>query len=211
MIINATYFIGDIYLPQVGANASAMVNDNYLLDSFIEQYEPELLNKALGRKLYNEFKSQLNAEGTLLDGASQKWDSLLNGTSYVKNGITYYWRGLVDSSKSLIAYYIYYHLVESKVRQQTTLGTVKAESKNAVSVNATPELIRAWRKIHEWYQGGVTNSPVVYKYRGVYVDDYFNGDNNSKDVSLYTFLSDNESDYSDWYFTPIENKNNWGL
>ena len=211
MIIDATYFIGDIHLPQVGANASTMVNDNALLEDFINQYEPELLNKALGRKLYNEFKLNIDTGSTLIAGADQKWDDLLNGANYEKNGVTYFWRGLIDSSKSLIAYYVYYYMLQSKITQQTTVGTIKAEAKNAASASSTNVMVSAWRKFNEWYQGGGYNKPSIYYYKGVYVEDYFNSDDNSKDVSLYTFLSDNSDNYDDWYFTPIENKNTWGL
>jgi hypothetical protein len=210
MIINYSYFKGEIYLPQVGANASSQVNDNELLRSYIDVYEGELLNKGLGRKLYKEFLLQLNEDGTLKESVDQKWSDLLNGAEYSKGNITYYWRGLIDSSESLISYYIYYYYVLGKVRKQTTLGTKLVESKNAVNISPTPEITRAWRKLHEWYQGGATRNPIRYEYRGVYVEDYFNGEDNSKDVSLFTFLSDNRV-YDDWCFTPIENKNEWGL
>ena len=211
MITRDSHFNGDIYLPQIGASASSIVNDNNMLQRYIEQYEPELLKKGLGRKLYKEFKEQVDYEGKIKDAADTKWGNLLNGTSYVKSGITYYWRGLVeDSCKSITAYYIYYHYVLGKIRSQTTLGSKVVESTNSTIANPTPELIRAWRKCHEWFQGGVCNDPVRYNYKGVNVEDYFNSDDNSKDVSLHTFLSDNEV-YDDWYFTPLENKNEWGL
>ena len=211
MITQSSDFIGDIYLPQVGASASTMVNDNDLLDNFINDFEPELLKKAFGRKLYSEFKTNIETGRTLIVGADQKWDDLLNGSEYEINGVTYYWRGLIDEEKSMTSYYVYCKMLQGKIEQQTTLGTVKAEAKNAVSVLPTHQIVRAWRKLNEWYQGGGYSQPSVYFHRGVYVEDYFNGDDNSKDVSLYTFLQDNKDSYNDWSFTPIENKNSWGL
>lgn len=208
MIVNATYFKGEIYLSQVGTGASTRVNNNDRLQSFIEKYEAEILKKALGRKLYNEFKLALEDNGTLKVGVDQKWDNLLNGTEYEKGGVTYYWRGLVDNNESLIAYYVYYKYVIANIEQQTTLGTVKAEAKNAVSASAVPNTIQAWRNLYQWYMGDSNYEPLVYQYRGIYVKDWFTGDN-SNDVSLYRFLSDNA--YDNWSFTPIENKNTWGL
>ena len=210
MITNASYFIGDIYLAQVGENASSQVNNNDKLQSFIDKYEANILIKALGRKLYNEFKSNLNADGTIKDEADSKWSNLLNGTEYVKNGTTYYWKGLVTDNECLMAYYIYYKYVNASVTQQTTLGTIKAEAKNASSASAIPNTVDAWRCLYDWYIGGNVYNPIVYTHNGVYVEDWFSGDN-SKEVSLYQFLSDNKDNYDDWFFTPIANKNTWGL
>ena len=215
MIINGTYFVGDIYLSQVGDSASSIVNNNEVLQNFIDEYEPDILIKALGRKLYNEFSNQLEDDGTLKPGVDQKWNDLLEGKEYVVGDITYYWKGLVTTvgslKKSLMAYYVFYWYVKKGLTQSTTLGTVKASSQNSEPANATPEMTQAWRKLYEWYGGADHgHSALRYSYKGVQVEDYFGADN-SKEVSLYTFLLDNESNYDHWYFTPIENKNEWGL
>lgn len=208
MIINSSYFVGDIYLSQVGLNASMHVNNNERLQSFIDKYEPKILIKALGRRLYNEFISNLQEDGTVKTDADQKWNDLLNGAEYEKGGVTYYWRGLVDDNKSLIAYYVYYHYVNENIEQQTTLGTVKADAKNSSSASAIPTVVEAWRNLYDWYMGDNQFTPQVYYHRGFYVEDWYSG-NNSKEVSLYKFLSDNA--YDNWFFSPIENKNTWGL
>jgi len=209
MITKDSDFIADIYLPQVGEDASTFVNESTELDSYIQKYEPEILVKALGRQLYNEFSTNFDENGTLIENVDLKWTNLLNGVSYEKSGITYYWRGLRDATGCLPAYYVYYHYVIENITQLTTLGTVKAEAKNASSASAIPSVIGAWRTLYNWYMGENTVKPNVYSYKGVYVTDYFSG-NNSKEVSLYQFLSDNKV-YDNWCFTPMENKNTWGL
>ena len=223
MIINNSYFIGEIHIPQTGTTASTLVNQNSSLQYFIDEYELEINERALGTKLSREFYSNFDTDGNLLVTADPKWDRLLNGHSYVKNGITYYWRGLIDTKgslpTSLMAYYVYYKYITEGVTQKTTLGVVKAEGKNAstVNVSASPTLTRAFRKMYKWYQGDDYfgygyNNAVRYYHKGALVEDYFNGRDNTKQVSLYQFMVDNESDYDDWHFTPFEeNVNQFGI
>lgn len=222
MIINDTYFVGEIHIPQTGATASALVNQNSSLQYFIDEYEREIIELALGKERSNEFYTQIDANGSLLTTADPKWGRLLNGHSYLKNGITYYWRGLIETKgtlpTSLMAYYVYYKYITESVTQRTTLGVVKADGKNGdtMMVSASPTLSRAWRKMYKWYQdsdyyGYSRNLAVKYMYKGAYVEDYFNGRDNTKQVSLYQFLVDNESDYAPYYFTPIQNVNQFGI
>ncbi len=216
MIIDSSYFIGEIYLSQVGEGASKHVNDEDELQVFIDEYEPDILKKALGRKLYDAFDAELNADGTIKGTADPKWGRLLNGHTYTKDGIDHYWRGITEKHgkyrKSFIAYYVYYHYVKDDVTQTTTQGTVKSQAENASPATAVPKLTNAWRKFHEWYYGNSDNvTGKAYWDRGVYVEDYFTGTQNTKEVSLYEFLTDNKTDYDDWYFTNVGNENSFGL
>lgn len=216
MIIDSSYFKGDIYLPQVGDGASRQVNNDDALKNFIYEYEPRILIKGLGRRLYKEFSAELQNNGTIKTTADQKWSDLLNGKEYTKDSTTYYWRGIVEKQgslvKSFIAYYVYYWYVRDGVAQKTTLGVVDAKAKNAKGASAIPTLTHAWREFHSWYIGSQDTFNGRFGYhKGVFVEDYFNGVDNTKEVSLFQFLSDHTDDYSNWSFTDVENENNWGI
>lgn len=216
MIINSSFFQGDIHLSQVGDNASSSANNNALLQKAILEYEPEILKKGLGRKLYDEFDASLEVNGTLKGTADPKWDRLLNGHTYTNDSIDYYWRGIVEKhgtyQKSLIAYYIYCHYLIDNNTINTVMGTGKGKSKNVRGASPVNKHTKAWRKFYEWYYGKSEGSQgIAYWDRGVYIEDYFQGDDNTKEVSLFQFLTDNKEDYPSWYFTNVENKNSWGL
>ena len=91
---------------------------------------------------------------------------------------------------------------------------VRGQAENSVNASTIPTLTRAWRKFHEWY-GDCNydydfNFGSHYKYRGVFVSDYFR-DDNSKNVSMYQYLKDHKDSFPDWHFTPIENKNQFQI
>ena len=217
MIIDNTYFVGILHLAQVGVDVSGVGNNNAEIQHYIDTYENELLELALGVRLKEEFQSQFITDSpVLMPGADAKWTRLLDGHTYTKDSIDYYWKGLrygdVLFQKSLIANYVYYKYVKDKEVQKTTLGVVKAGSENSSSASAIPTLTRVWNDLYKWYGGGdCVNNFVSYYYKGVLVNDYFNSSNNSKDVSLFQFILDNQSDYDNWYFTPIEDKNQFNL
>lgn len=214
MIIDDSYFTGDIYLPQVGDEASTVANNNGKLQSFIDEYEPKILEMALGFELYNEFKENLTEGGELEVGAQDKWSDLLNGTEYTSGSTSYKWRGLIKEdgiiNTSLIAYYVYYWYVKDGITQKSTLGVVKPDGDNSKAVDSIPTLTNAWRKLMEWYSKTEQRSYFKGYVNGAYFEDYL-GYDSSRNVSLYEFLSHNQSDYPNWSFTPLENKNSWGL
>ncbi|WP_394749539.1 DUF6712 family protein [Spongiimicrobium salis] len=215
-IINSSYFVSDLYLPQVGEGASSIVNNEGSLNEFITIYEPEILTYALGSKLYSEFIQHIQQNGTISASADQKWNDLLNGIEYEKNGITHFWKGIVRPfgtfKKSFIANYVWYKYVYDSITQHTTLGIVKADAENSKTVSANRRLTDVWRDMIDWYGGTIEgNSVTCFSHGNYHFEDHFNGHGNTKEVSLYTFLSDHSDNYPGWYFTPLENKNEWGL
>lgn len=215
MIINGSYFVGEIYLSQVGEGSSSVANNNNKLQTFIDKHEPDFLEKGLGYKLNKEFYTKLDVNGEIIDGSDAKWSNLLNGTEYQKGGLTYYWKGLIDTKgslkTSLIANYIYCKYIDSQVAQNTTLGQVVVKGKNTKQVNVNPSIVGVWREMIEWYSGSdLIGFPQLSYKRGVMFTDYL-GSDKSKKVSLYQFMNDHKEDFPDWSFTPIENKNRFGL
>lgn len=214
MITKTSYFVGDIFIPQVGHGASTVANDNKKLTDAITKYEVELLVKGLGRKLCKEFYTNIDSSGSVKSGADSKWSNLLIGEDYTENGEDFFWRGLVDTtgnfSECLMAYYIYYHFVREGLSLMTTMGAKKGQSQNTTDASATTKMVDAWRTLYKWYYGEEKSNPNIYMYKGHYVEDYYSGDN-SNDVSLYKYLTHRSDLFQDWRFTQIGNKNSFGI
>lgn len=217
--ITTDYFVGEIHLSQVGASASAKVNNNNSLQQAIDQYDVEVVEMAMGNRWATEYFDNLDPiTGDVVFGANPKWSLLIDGDQYEYGNQTYYWRGMRTETgvlrRSLIAYYTYYQYKVRLLTQESTLGSVKAVAENTIKASALPKMVNAWRRFYEWYGNdcvGIHNTPNVTYKRGGVIIDYF-GSSRSSDVSLATYLSHKKSDFPDYEFTPIdENKNQYQL
>lgn len=93
MLIDRTYFIGELNIPNTDQNSVGE-----LLDWFIEKYETEFLEKVLGYELYKALKAGLQ-EVTV----DQKWTDLIEGVEYTNlAGRLTFWKGLVTQPPSVI-------------------------------------------------------------------------------------------------------------
>lgn len=222
MIIDNSYFVGELHISQVGASASAKVNNNDVMERFIDKYEVELIDCALGRHLSREFFSNFDAfSGRLVSGVDSKWSNLLEGTTYESCGKEHYWQGLRNKTgnlkRSIVAYYVYYNYMQDNIIQKSTMGTVRPDAENTRNAGAIPTLTRAWRNFIDWYGDGYGygygNSGIYqykyprisHKHSGVILD--FRGEHDSRNVSLQRFLLDNMDIYEGLEFTPLYNKN----
>jgi hypothetical protein len=97
MLIDRTYFEGDILIAN--ANANTIPNPvGSLVDWFIQKYEPEFLEKALGLSLYEALKT-----GYSQPTPDQKWIDLVQGTIYTDCwGKQKRWRGLITQPASVL-------------------------------------------------------------------------------------------------------------
>ena len=237
MIINNTYFKGEIYIPHAKTSITDTVRDieGEVVD-FINEYSRDCLFKCLGSSLFYELESKLNPanDNGLIDGVDVKWDSLLNGTSYIDPNTDkeIVWRGIRFKSipsgsydKSFLASYVYYFFEEHDFITRSDVGHQIEKARNADVVTPTNKVVKAWRKFVMAVQGGDVLSPeIIFKngliggnmntqggWMGV---DYFNKNNNI-DVSLYKFIEDSNLIDSDNFkdFTPMswENKNQYGI
>lgn len=84
MIIDSTYFVNKLNLPQVG-NTEGLADVN----NFIDQYEPEYLRCVLGNDLYNAFINGVDGSGLPDD----RWLDLLQGKDFTYRNCTYKWVG----------------------------------------------------------------------------------------------------------------------
>ncbi|WP_438423132.1 hypothetical protein [Aquimarina macrocephali] len=216
MIINGSYFVGELYLSQVSESASVVVNNKLKNTYFIDEYEREILEKGLGYKMCKDLYLHIDNQGSIkTTSVDSVWDDLLNGKEYQKDGKTFYWPGLVEKvgllHKSMMAYYIYFMYLNDDTRKNTTSGTVSG-SKKSEKVSVSPSTTDAWRKMVKWYGGSKRNtSPVITYHNGAIFEDYCGDNDNTGRVSMYQYLSDHKESYPDWQFTPIENINRFGI
>ena len=201
MIIDNTYFKGEIYIP----HAKPSVNDAVTgveqdIISFINEYANDCLVKCLGQELRDELVDNLDETSlTWVDAlANVKWDYLVNGLTYVdpNTGVQVKWRGLRFKSnvfgngeydKSLLAYYTYFYYEKDDYITRATLGSFVEESTaGAVAVPPNDKAVNAWNKFVDLAQGKDSYKVIKQTTLGPAID--YSGQ--SREVSLYKFIED---------------------
>lgn len=196
MIIDSTYFIREIKLPNL--NQSASLSE---LNSYIEKYEAEILKDLLGYQLYSDFITAI-AE----DEPDQKWVDLRDGAEFSFDfggkTITRKWNGLKNSDKvSLIAYYVWFFYHRKFMQRITETGIATSQSENSVGVSSVLLASHNWNMFLELY------GEVPY-----WFDPYYSTYEHYTDKpSAYNFLLANSDDYDNWIFTKRENVNAFGF
>lgn len=171
-LIDSTYFIQDIYIP----NLNEIDSDNLLeLNQMIDRYVPKLLIEILGFNQFTELNSFI-LNGVLIPTAPQKWKDLVNGVFYNSK----YWGGLIRVSgaykESILAKYVYYNFLNENIVNHTGVGLKVIAAQNAKDVNPTQEIVKSWNNFILDYSGPNTCS-----------------ENNN--FSLLSFLNDKAIDY----------------
>lgn len=139
MIIDYTYFIGKINLPQTG-NTDGRAD----VTGFIETYEPEYLQKVLGYDLWKAFTDGIEGSGE----PDSRWLNLLNGGTFIYNGQTNIWPGF-EAKPSPISQYVYYRNQEDGASDTVLTGTSIGKTDNAIRVSPVSKMIDAWNKMVE--------------------------------------------------------------
>lgn len=208
------YFIDpDINIP----NPSSVETG---LNRYIDIYEKQILELALGYQLYKEFKTAL--AGT----PAQKWIDLRDGKDYTVDGSLVHWNGLVNAEKiSLIAYYVFFNWYKDKTRLKSSSGTVLAKHDNGKGVNPRIELVNAFNKCFELYGKDLSildGSDFMLRGRR-YQERYLNNISQFQDdyeeeklkPTLFNFLyftnKNTPGTYENWKFTPLGDINNFGI
>lgn len=130
-IVNQSFFIGDIYIPNLHNSA-----DLARINSFIVKYEPECLILILGYPLYRLFNTE----------NSQRMTDLLNGAIFTDGeGVDRNWLGLKhDTTVSLIADYIYFNYQKWQATQTTQKGTAIKTPEAGIAVSPGDKMQNAW-------------------------------------------------------------------
>lgn len=213
-IIDASYFEEGIkFIPNVKVNGTPVsgvpTNETISkLEYFIDECERLLLFGFLTVDQYDALQLAL----VDIDIADLKWQNLVKGTDYVKDGVTYRFNGLMGVNKnSLIAHYTFCEYLSNDESYYATSGVVRTKDANAVMFDPTKKYIDNYNAFLSMYQDkSVYDEPVYYmSYYGVGVDWYESKDNSI--VTLETFLRDNEADYEGYNFNRYERLNSFGI
>jgi hypothetical protein len=138
MIIDTTYFVGKLNLPQTGNTEGTAI-----VDGFIQQYEPELLLKALGPGLFQAFTDEVYGSGS--GDIEQRFLDLLDGVSFSYNNTPFRWVGFRNTAKrSPIANYVYYKFLEDLVNSVALTGVVESMTDNNRNVSHNYKMVEAW-------------------------------------------------------------------
>lgn len=201
-IINNTYFVNDLDIPNSQEVAGGANQSSYVTDC-ITTVERSLLLKALGLNTYNELQAAL----PIVELSEDKWKWLVNGREYGGK----VWEGL-SNRKSLIAYLVYSTFLDQNSHFWSTMSTVKPDAENSINVTPAFKVAASWQKFLRKYQDGCMIEPyAIYGYGYEYKDYY--GTNEDVEVSLYQYLRDNKELYG-WEesnFKMYTQKNSFGL
>lgn len=134
-LINTTYFANGIDLPQRADDEINSVDIN----AYIEQYEPEFLQRAWGYSFYKLYTANSSA---------QRFQDLVGGKDYVVDGITYRWNGLINSQKiSPIAYYVYWMYRKYNATHTANTAETVSNVENSTTVSPIDKQVAAWREM----------------------------------------------------------------
>lgn len=199
MIINNTYFFGDIYIAHAKPGISDPVtNVDAKIVDFINKYAEECMLRCLGHQLFNDLKINLDPnESSWVDAlADDKWDELVNGKEYTdpESGLDISWKGIrfqaeFEDTKyySFLANYVFYFYKKRDWINNGELGSQIDSTENSEAIPPTREAVDAWNKFIDLVQGEYNSQDVVYREGIGYGVDYFSGCQN---ISLYKFIND---------------------
>lgn len=222
MIIDNTYFIGEVYISHAKPSVVDVDVDNEL-SLFIDDYARDCLIKCLGYNLFLEFEAQLDStkDNGLKESADEKWDRLLNGHSYTgSDGKDAVWRGIRFKSrtsddkptKSFLANFVYWYYERNYDITRAGVGNTKPLPKGAEIVTAAPKVTKAWNKFVELVQGKENVVDIYERFGLIGVDYYGQG---GRDICLYKFIKEMNIETENYYenFEPSEwdNQNQMGI
>ena len=157
MIIDQTYFKGNIYLPHATPSITDSVVDvQSELDEFIREFEFEALVKIFGSTMAYELIDQIDVTrpNLLKQSASPDWDALLNGEKYTDiDGKEKVWPGLryktfegASYNRSLLAYYVYFFYESNDHITRGDIGNQVEKGANSERVTPRYKVVKAWNK-----------------------------------------------------------------
>lgn len=192
MLINLTYFKGDIKLPNLNSPAEIAA-----LTEVIERTERELLLRVLGYRLYSLFIAAptVGRFNGITAGAEFTF-------SFAGKTITRKWEGLINTAAiSPLAYLSYYNYVRERASSSTGIGEVLSMPENASPTVVIDKLVAAYNK-HITLIGYANPSQPFYP-------DTFYHEND--EPSLYNYLLSNKVTFPEWEFKPDGYVNSFGF
>ena len=150
-LINATYFVGNLNIPNATeATVASAIN------FYINKYEKEFLVKLFGYQLYKAYGANTS---------EQRFKDIFDGCEYTDyNGNTAKWNGLIEvlvpeptapattpigQKQSIIANYVYFYYRKYNMTQFTGIGeVVTSASEGSTIVSPRRKVIAVWNEIH---------------------------------------------------------------
>lgn len=137
MIIDTSYFFGDLYIPQV---TETFVSNS--VNKYIAKYEPEFLQKIFGYEMAKSVSA--NNYPAIIDGVEFQ-------NIYQANQLTK-WVGLkvdIGGGKfaSIIANYVYAKYMIDNMSYSTGSGEKVIEQATSQTVSPAAKISRAWNEI----------------------------------------------------------------
>lgn len=137
MIIDTSYFVGDIVIPNL--NQPAIRTS---LERVINETEKDVLESVLGYELYKKLLATPNESRIV---------SIIEGVEFTNTkGKIKKWTGLKNADKkSPLALFSYYWYQRQNVTQTTSVGEVLAMPENSANKPSIHKLVTAWNKAVE--------------------------------------------------------------
>lgn len=135
-------------MPQLGKQANVDV-----LNDFIDRFEPEVLEAALGYDLSVAFLEGLDVGSD--EAIAQKWLDLRDGCVFTTQaGIKKRWIGFAnnETKKSVMAGVIYTEMQRDKATDSSGIGEVNPQGENSTQASPTIKMSRAWFDMHQQMQ-----------------------------------------------------------
>jgi len=192
MLIDLTYFKGDIKLPNLNSPAEIAA-----LTEVIERTERELLMRALGYNLYTLFIAAPTAGrfNDITEGAEFTF-------SFDGKTITRKWEGLINRDLiSPLAYLSYYNFVRERASSSTGIGEVLNTAENASSTVVIDKLVAAFNKHIDLIGDAKPLQPL-------YPDTY---EYENAEPSLFNYLLTNKATFPEWEFKSEGYVNSFGF
>lgn len=139
MIIDATYFIGEINIAQLG-QPEVLESVNRFIAKYEKKFMREFFGYELSEKIYLENETPTDPDIALI----------LNGAIVTICGKTYEWLGLKNAEKiSPIANYVFFYYTEDLLTNQSGIGQTFNRAENADVVSPDSKLAFVWNEMIE--------------------------------------------------------------
>lgn len=205
-LIDETYFTNKLEIHGIFDSNNGVAEK---LNDYIDIYVSEFMQKLLGTKDFNELKNHI--EGALKEDAPEKWANLINGTTYIYNGVERIYEGLIKQKGSvkvsILANYVYCKLIADI---ETLNGKAVIDPKSSTKMLPRNHFVTVFNEIASEFIS--TNMyPSVRFIGSVKFIDYLKKDSATDYVTLSEFLIENETEYPNANVSFIETINQFDL
>lgn len=188
-IISTTDFSLGAYIPnRDDAPNSDIIGNEPILQGFIDEEVKNILVKLLGYDLYYQLTLQFDGNGDRIPAIETRFVNLIDGTGK--------YRGL----KGLLVSWVFCKFLENDNEDYSTQGVNQITTEGSQRVRPSRKILSEYKKFYEYSIGNYGGGPQVYrKPNGVAIIwGYAEGVSRSGFQSLFQYLSENQTEFSEW-------------